>query len=105
MAKQQRDPARERCWRRVLADFRASGLGVREYCSRHGLAESAFHYWRRELERRAAEVAASAFVPVTVVPASSLEVRCPSGHVVIVPNTERDTLRHLFAALAPEASC
>lgn len=105
MAARQRDPQRERSWRRLLADFGASGLGVREYCTRHGLAESAFHYWRRELERRVAEVAASGFVPVTVVPAGPVEVRCPSGHVVTLPSADRDTLRHLFSALASEASC
>jgi transposase-like protein len=105
MAARQRDPQRERSWRRVLADFRASGLGVREYCRRHGLVESAFHYWRRELERRTAAVAASAFVPVTVVPGMTIEVRCPSGHVVALPSADRDTLRHLFSALASEASC
>ena len=105
MAARQRDPQRERSWRRVLADFRASGLGVREYCTRHGLVESAFHYWRRELERRATEVAASAFVPVIVVPTGPVEVRCPSGHVVTLPNADIETLHHLFAALAPEASC
>ena len=105
MAAKRRDLQRERSWRRVMSDFRASGLGVRDYCLRHGLVESSFHYWRRELDRRATETAAPAFVPVTVVSAATIEVRCPSGHVVSLPSADRDTLRHLFAALVPEASC
>lgn len=90
-----------------MAEFRASGQSVREFCARRRLAESAFHYWRRELQRRDAESALPpppAFVPVTVI-AATVEVRCPSGHVVTLPNAEIETLRRLFAALGPEASC
>ena len=108
MAKQQRDPQREQSWRGVMAEFRTSGQSVREFCAQRRLPESGFHYWRRELQRRDAESALSpapAFVPVTVRPAATIEVRCPSGHVVTLPNAEIETLRRLFAALAPEASC
>jgi transposase-like protein len=88
-----------------MAGFRGSGLSVREYCLRHRLAESAFHFWRRELQRRDDELQSPAFVPVTVVPASTIEVRCPSGDIITLPDTNVETLRHIFAALAPEASC
>jgi hypothetical protein len=108
MAKQQRDPQREQSWREVLVEFRASGQSVREFCQQRRLVESAFYYWQRELQRRDAEPAPSsppAFVPVKVVAAATIEVRCPSGHVVSLSNADSDMLRHLFAALAPEASC
>ena len=107
MAKQQRDPRREQSWREVMADFQNSGRTVRAFCAQRRLPESAFHYWRRELQRRDAEPASlspPAFVPVTVI-AAMVEVRCPSGHVVTLPNADIETLRCLFAALAPEASC
>ena len=42
-----------------------SGLSVRAFCARHGLACASFYAWRRGLERRAAEL--PAFVPVQVV--------------------------------------
>jgi len=29
-----------------------------------------------------------------------IEIRCPSGHVVVAPADDVTTLRHLFAALA-----
>ena len=50
-----RDAGLERRWRRVMVEQRRSGLNVREFCRRGQLAESSFHYWRRELQRRQAE--------------------------------------------------
>lgn len=111
MAAKHRDPARERFWRDVMADCQASGLSVRSYCLQHRLTETAFHYWRRELQQRdakpAVRTAAAAFVPVTVIPAATLaiEVRCPSGHVVNLPSADAVVLRQLFAALAPVPPC
>jgi hypothetical protein len=106
-----RDPERERFWRGTLSAWRSSGLSVREFCDRRDLTQAAFYYWRKELRRRdgerAAPPASPAFVPVTVIPASTVavEVRCPSGHVVTVPGCDGSILRGLFAALAPEAPC
>lgn len=94
MATQQRDPERERYWRAAMAAQQASGLTVRAYCKRHGLAMTAFQYWRSELRRRDARPSARpvpvAFVPVAVVPAATpaakptpvatAEVRCLPGH-------------------------
>jgi transposase-like protein len=98
---------RERLWRETIAAWQASGLSVRQYCRRHDVAEPSFYYWRRELQRRDLRPTSSppAFVPITVAPAMALEVRCPSGHVVTLPSADAATLRTLFAALAPEASC
>lgn len=44
------------------------------------------------------------FVPVTVVPGATLavEVRCPSGHVVLLPECEVASLASVFAALTPQ---
>lgn len=39
-------------WRGILEDWPRSGLSKREYCERHGLKESTFHFWRRELAHR-----------------------------------------------------
>lgn len=128
MAAKARDPRRERFWRKAMSRQRASGLGVRAWCRRYGLAETSFHYWRRELVRRDAEpgrrnapargaprrrgassaprtTRTPAFVPVTIIPAAAVEVRCPSGHVVSLPaaslaSADGGGLRRLFAALA-----
>ena len=45
------------------------------------------------------------FVPLTVLPTATLavEVRCPSGHVVLLPSCDATSLASLFAALDPQA--
>jgi ferric-dicitrate binding protein FerR (iron transport regulator) len=72
MAKRQRDPERERFWRRTFSAWQASGQSIREYCEQHDVTETSFHYWRRELRQRDARVstggATPAFVPVRVIP-------------------------------------
>lgn len=125
MAKRQRDPVRERLWRERVAKWQSSGLTIRQFCSRHGLAESAFQHWRRELwERDGASGRKTAsstqscslsrrptFVPVAILPnpesasvptmpGGTIEIRCPSGHVVVAPADDAAMLRRLFAALA-----
>ena len=52
MAKGRRDAGREVFWREVIGRQAASGLGVRAFCRQEKLAESAFHWWRREIARR-----------------------------------------------------
>lgn len=47
-----RDRRREARWRRIVRDHGRSGLGVREFCRRGKLTETAFYFWRRELLRR-----------------------------------------------------
>lgn len=50
-----RDSAKEATWRERLARHRKSGDSVRAWCHRHGVKETVFHWWRRELARRDAE--------------------------------------------------
>lgn len=122
----QRDPALERQWRDRVARWQASGLSVRVFCRRQGLTEPTFYYWKRELRARDEVTASSprpaaqrpaasrppaksprpAFVPLTVLPSATLavEVRCPSGHVVLVSACDAASLASLFAALNPPGS-
>lgn len=110
MAKRQRNPVLERQWRERVSAWAKSGLTVRDFCLRHGVTATSFHYWRRELRQRdtgARQVPdRPTFVPVTVLPTStvSVEVRCPSGHVVILPSCDVSSLSNLFAALASPAT-
>jgi transposase-like protein len=110
MAKHQRDQARERFWREAVSAWESSGLTVREFCRQRSVTEASFYSWRRELQRRDTQPALSSaptFVPVSVIPAATLavEVRCPSGHVVSLPNADAVTLRALFVALAAVPPC
>jgi hypothetical protein len=83
-----RDERKEQQWRRWIDEWRASGLSVRAFRGRRGLAIPTFYAWRRTLERRAAEL--PAFVPVHVVAdaaqaqAGALEVVLRDGRAVRV---------------------
>jgi transposase-like protein len=61
-----RDSGKARAWRRKIEQQAGSGLSVRAWCHQHGVTESAFYRWRRELSRRDVEAQASSFVPVHV---------------------------------------
>jgi hypothetical protein len=50
--KSRRDPAREKAWRKRFAQWKESGLSIRDFCRRNELKENTFHYWRSELKRR-----------------------------------------------------
>jgi len=50
-----RDAGREERWRGLISRQRSGGAGIREFCAAEGVPESAFYYWRRELERRDSE--------------------------------------------------
>src|SRR4051794_29489111 len=102
-----RDPRKERFWRRMIQQWRRSGLSARAFCQQHGLSEPNFYAWRRTLADRDAE--AIAFVPVEVLPEPSppantagpgLELLLPGGRVLrIGPGFDGPTLRRLLAVL------
>ena len=70
----------EAYWRKAVAGQPGSGLGIRAYCQRRKLAESAFYYWRRRLKEEALRPGAKGsgrkrqapvcFATVTVPPAA-----------------------------------
>ena len=99
-----RDERKERQWRGMIGEWQASGLSVRAFCARHGLATASFYNWRRVLQRRAADE--PAFVPVRVVAeavpalATALEVVLTDGRMVrVAPGFDAATLRQLLAVL------
>ena len=105
-----RDQRKEQQWRRWIQSWRASGLSVRAFCVRHGLAQPSFYAWRRELQRRAAEQ--PAFVPVRVVPDDvsagdgSVEVVLRDGRMVRVgPGFDAATLLQVVAVLEERLPC
>ena len=55
--KGQRDQTKERHWRRMVRDWRRSGLSVREFCDWQALSEPSFYAWRREIALRDREAA------------------------------------------------
>src|SRR5271163_3305465 len=99
----QRDPRKERLWRRTLRQWRTSGLSIRAFCQQHDLSEPSFYAWRRILADRDAQPVA--FVPLQVLPddppapvtddaTSGLELLLPSGRVLrIGPSFDAATLQ------------
>jgi len=46
------DVEKERYWEKVVREAARSGLSIREYCRRHDVKESRFHWWQRKLKDR-----------------------------------------------------
>jgi hypothetical protein len=125
-----RDAAKEKHWRRLLSQWRRSGLTGRDFCAERRLAEPSFYHWKREIARRdqeapvptqptagasaprrcvAAAAALPAFLPVTIdaaaSSASALEVVLLHGRVLRVRSGfDVDLLRQLLVVLE-EPSC
>lgn len=122
-----RDRRREVQWRRIISEHVRSGLTIREFCRKSNLHESAFYFWRGELQRRGlvrhqaeqdqrqqrirsaqAPVAAStpAFVEVRVEGRSStpaggrIEIELPGGRRIhVTAPVDRQALADVLAVL------
>jgi hypothetical protein len=60
----QQRSSKERFWRRMVRQWRGSGLSVRDFCAERELAVPSFYAWRRTIAQRDAETLH--FVPVQV---------------------------------------
>jgi hypothetical protein len=116
MAGHERDPKRERFWRKALARRARCGLTVSEFCAQEGLVATTFQHWRREIARRGAQQttrhsprrrrsAAPAFVPVKLAETGigdiyPAEILLPAGVTLrLAPSIDRTTLSTLLEAL------
>jgi len=119
-----RNGAKERSWRRLLQQWRRSGMTIRDFCAEHDVSEPSFFAWRRIIAERdrqrggprapaggdgAKTQASPAFVPLRVIstPAgAAFEVVLRDGCIVRVPaGFDPATLRQLLAVLKGERSC
>jgi hypothetical protein len=118
----QRDPIRERFWRRTIRQQQSSGLTIRAFCLREGLKIGAFRWWRQALARRDREPSATpagdredetteavpAFLPVRLVdleaassrPSPPIEIILPTGPTVrVLQGFDPRTLGQVLAVL------
>jgi transposase len=110
-----RDRRRETRWRQIIREHGRSGLSVREFCRKGKLRETAFYFWRRELQRRQAEQeqrrhadppAAPEFVAVRVaehsgtVAGGRIEIELSGGRRVhVMAPVDRQALTDVLAVL------
>ena len=109
MTKKDRSSIKEQFWRRLVGQWRNSGLSVRAFCVEQGLSEPSFYAWRRILAER--DGATVPFVPLTVTPepgsatagdgsAGALELVLNAGRRLrIGPGFDGPTLARLLALL------
>lgn len=109
-----RDLSKERFWRRKLREWQCSGMKIRQFCAKHGLAEHNFYSWRKVLAERFEQTNTKpTFVPVHVQPEvavqlnestvsskGSIEVILKSNYRLRVePGFDSATLLHLLHLL------
>ena len=105
------DPRIVERWRMIVADWRSSGLCVAAFCRSRHVNKSGFHRWRNILNQidhpattpvpaPSPTTAATAFVPLRVIPDAVVEVLLPSGLQLRVPlSADARQLARLVLAL------
>ena len=91
-----RNEATRQIWSARLQEQADSGMAVRPWCVREGLAESSFHYWRKRL----ASPAVTRLIALPMAAAHSepvLELRTPDGYVIRL--SSQDQVRWLGGVL------
>ena len=79
-------------WEEAIRLWADSGLSVREFCAREGLAEHTFYSWRREL------------LPENAAPEISQESPATSGGEVLTDGRRRRKRKQVAAGDVPEAT-
>ena len=101
---------REAFWRRQFDDWQQSGQTITAFCREHGLTESAFHLWKRNLRLQkklghsttnARRPSASRLVPVSLaaLPTSTLTLEVHGATLRIEPGVDDALLRTVLNAL------
>ncbi|MCP4002861.1 MAG: transposase [bacterium] len=117
-----RNLERDRYWRGVIREQRASGLGISAFCREHEVPLSSFFQWRRKLQERqhqdepaagrseAQEDSVAKFVPVQLhspptATRAGCEIVLADGCRVIVPTQCDATWLGQILATLKEGAC
>lgn len=73
-------------WRELIRQHASSGQSIKAFCERHGVAPSAYFYWRRRLVTEPSTALAVSFVAVEAAPVAQtpLELVLRGGRCVRV---------------------
>lgn len=123
MARRTKHPSArvQRKWRRIVDEWRDSGLSAREFCEKKGLkSHKTLHVWSSKLNKidanpaTSGEFVASAFVPVEVIhndeetveaemAPETIDVHLACGDVICVPHgCDMQQLSQIVAILRKE---
>ena len=110
----------ERRWRRIVDEWRQSGLSAREFAESRGVSAGMIYAWSSRLGKRgtalprAAPATTPKFLPVAIIDeasatlqdgASALEVVLPRGEIIrVLPGADLSHLGRVVAALRGGAS-
>lgn len=102
-----RDKVKERHWRQLMGEKRASGQSVAVFCRARRIPVHRFYWWQRQLRDRSnsqpsrAAKRSDRFVAVRIPsPGSSLEVVHPGGCVIrLGAGVDTQSLRRVLDAL------
>jgi hypothetical protein len=106
--------ARAEVWRERLVRFHASQKSIGDFCQQEGVSQASFYLWRKRLspasvgrERAKSDrtKAPAGFRPVHLLPPANVSVQLPGGTQLIVPMTDRDSLRCVIETVAQLDAC
>jgi len=104
----------ERRWRRIVEDWRRSGLSAPQYAKGRGISAGMIYVWSSRLAKQDADASIAAepsptFLPVAIVEeasasfsqrSSTLEVVLPGGELIrVAPGADLSHLSRVVAAL------
>lgn len=80
----------QQVWSSRVREQAASGLGIRAWCVREGVTETAFHYWRKRLRAPVQEATALIALPrIDGQREPVLELQTPLGYVIRIASAEQ----------------
>jgi hypothetical protein len=98
-------PAKADEWRRRLQRFQKSRQTVATFCHQEGVSVPSFYLWRKRLAvsrptKHVCSKPSAGFRPVRLLPSVGVSVELPGGTQLVVPTTDRESLRLVIEILA-----
>jgi hypothetical protein len=98
---------RRQLWQARVADYRQSGLRMKEWCVREGCTTDQLKYWLYKRAKKTSNVASPAttqrFIPVTLasvsLPVPSLQIHIGTARIEVIPGFDPELLREVVRAL------
>lgn len=75
----------------------SSGLTVKAYCLREGIAPGNYYYWLKKLQRQ--KSASFTQVPITSFGGGTIKISYPNGVIVELPQTHPSVIKELICCI------